>query len=216
MFDYTIERNPRRKRISVKVTSENKVVALAPIKAKVKDIQAYIQSQKKWITNVLKRQEASVWFSKPFLSGDRVLFAGREYPVVYDGTVGIDETQVHLTKLNDFKRLLLDSLKDEFLQHVKKWQQVGDFHVKSIRFASTIARWGSCSASHALAFNFKLLMLDKMYWDSVIVHELCHTIYFDHSKNFKNLVLKIYPEYEKIHDKLNNYYGFVCRSRVWG
>ena len=35
-------------------------------------------------------------------------------------------------------------------------------------------------------------------YEQVLVHELCHIIHFDHSKDFWNLVEKYYPEYKRI------------------
>ena len=40
-------------------------------------------------------------------------------------------------------------------------------------------------------------MSPKAIIDYIIVHELCHTIHFNHSKNFWNLVREFSPNYKK-------------------
>jgi YgjP-like, metallopeptidase domain len=45
-------------------------------------------------------------------------------------------------------------------------------------------RWASCSAKKNLSLNTKLLFLSPDLVRYVLIHELCHTVYMDHSKEF--------------------------------
>lgn len=65
----------------------------------------------------------------------------------------------------------------------------------TIRLMSS--RWGSCSSKGNLSFNCLLMLTPDEVIDSVIVHELCHRKYMNHSKLFYEEVLKAYPEYKK-------------------
>jgi len=65
-------------------------------------------------------------------------------------------------------------------------------------------RWGSCSRSGNLNFNYKILFLNKEQADYIIVHELCHLGELNHSKKFWNLVEKTIPNYYKIRRELKN------------
>ena len=65
----------------------------------------------------------------------------------------------------------------------------------SIKAQKTI--WGSCSTKGNLNFNCMLMMMPDEVIDSVIVHELCHRKYMDHSRRFYNEVLRVFPEYKK-------------------
>ena len=58
------------------------------------------------------------------------------------------------------------------------------------------ARWGSCNSRGEVSFNYLLMMTPIFVIDYVIVHELCHLEYLDHSKNFWNLVAKYCPDYQ--------------------
>jgi predicted metal-dependent hydrolase len=49
-------------------------------------------------------------------------------------------------------------------------------------------RWGSCSNEQTISLNSKLLFLPLAQVRYVIVHELCHTVHFDHSPEFWRLV----------------------------
>ena len=65
----------------------------------------------------------------------------------------------------------------------------------SIRHQKT--KWGSCSGKKNLNFNCLLLLTPTEVMDSVIIHELCHLKYMNHSKEFYNEVLRVCPDYKK-------------------
>jgi predicted metal-dependent hydrolase len=74
-------------------------------------------------------------------------------------------------------------------------EQIGvTFNKISIR--KTVSRWGSCTTSGNLSFSIFLWDTPNHVIDYVIVHELCHRRYMNHSKDFWNLVLQHYPEYK--------------------
>ena len=58
-------------------------------------------------------------------------------------------------------------------------------------------KWGNCSKTNQLRFNWRVVMAKMSIIDYVVVHELCHTKYKDHSKAFWNEVQKILADYEE-------------------
>jgi predicted metal-dependent hydrolase len=68
------------------------------------------------------------------------------------------------------------------------------------------SRWGSCSSKNNLSFNYKLMHFNTKVIDYVIVHELCHLIEMNHSKNFWLLVQKIIPDYKVCKRELSFYH----------
>ncbi len=57
-------------------------------------------------------------------------------------------------------------------------------------------RWGSCSSTGAMSFNWRLLLAPEPVLDYVVWHEACHLRVMDHSPSFWSLVRLHCPEYE--------------------
>lgn len=58
-------------------------------------------------------------------------------------------------------------------------------------------RWGSCSSSGALSFNWRLLLAPPAVLDYVVWHEACHLVHLDHSARFWGLVAHHCPGYRE-------------------
>ena len=57
--------------------------------------------------------------------------------------------------------------------------------------------------TNRITYNTDLLQYSLDIIDSVIIHELAHHFYRDHSENFYNVVEKYCPNYWELHKKLN-------------
>ncbi len=68
------------------------------------------------------------------------------------------------------------------------------------------SRWGSCMpAKHQITLNKRLIEAPLVCIEYVILHEYCHFIFADHSKNFYALLATYLPEYKSIKKLLNSF-----------
>lgn len=65
--------------------------------------------------------------------------------------------------------------------------------IRNIKYA-----WGTCSINKNITINYNLIKYNELAIKYVILHELCHLKYMNHSKEFWNLVSQYMPEYKKI------------------
>ena len=69
-----------------------------------------------------------------------------------------------------------------------------DFTSLAIRDQRT--RWGSCSPTGALSFNWRLILAPAAILSYVVVHELCHRVRHDHSPVFWQMLALARPTFE--------------------
>lgn len=65
-----------------------------------------------------------------------------------------------------------------------------------IRISSARKRFGSCSSKGTVSFSLYLMLYPESAVDLVVVHELCHLKYMDHSKDFYRLLEKYVPDHK--------------------
>lgn len=75
----------------------------------------------------------------------------------------------------------------------------------SYRYMKT--RWGSCTPSkRKISLNTALATLSNECTHYVLVHELSHIIYPNHSPEFWHLVERYFPDYRRVRKKMKNIY----------
>lgn len=72
----------------------------------------------------------------------------------------------------------------------------------SIRGQRTV--WGSYSSSGTLSLNYKLLFLPERYVDYVLLHELAHTKFLDHSAEFWQFLFSLDADAERLDATMND------------
>ena len=81
--------------------------------------------------------------------------------------------------------------KTEWIQ--KTGLKPNKINIKQIKYA-----WGSCSSKKNITLNLELIKYSQQAIRYVILHELCHLKYMNHSKDFWNLVEKYMPNYKQV------------------
>jgi predicted metal-dependent hydrolase len=65
-------------------------------------------------------------------------------------------------------------------------------------------QWGSCSPKGRLSLNPLLVKASRACIDYVIIHELCHLRYHNHSKDYYRLLEKTLPDWKATKQRLDN------------
>jgi hypothetical protein len=96
----------------------------------------------------------------------------------------------------------------ERLEHFRKFYATNNtahgyaFKVGRVSIRNQKTRWGSCSKTGNLNFNYRIVLLPPRLCNYIIVHELCHLGEFNHSSKFWSLVALACPDYAEIRAEL--------------
>ncbi len=75
----------------------------------------------------------------------------------------------------------------------------------SIKYRKNKRTWGSCNFKNGLNFNTLLVKFPLEVIEYVVIHELAHIKYKNHSKDFWNLVYKYCSDYKKREETLKSF-----------
>ncbi len=81
-------------------------------------------------------------------------------------------------------------------ERVRFWTEKTGLAYSSIKITSAKRRFGSCNSRNSLCFSLFLARFPIALIDYVVVHELCHTRFHNHSDSFYRLVESILPDFK--------------------
>ena len=67
-----------------------------------------------------------------------------------------------------------------------------DVNVRSVSIGDASSRWGSCSASGAIRYNWRLILAPPHLLRWVVAHEVAHRRHMNHGVDFRALEAKLY------------------------
>lgn len=110
-------------------------------------------------------------------------------------TINSKSTEISIDTL---KNKLAPILLTKILAEITRFQNLPrDRQVKQVRLKRVRSLWGSCSRNGNLSFNKSLVFYPEECITYVVVHELLHLKYLNHSKAFWNAVEDVLPDFKK-------------------
>jgi predicted metal-dependent hydrolase len=227
--EYSVKRGKRKKTIAITITPTAQVIVLTPYSITKGDISRIVKKKARWI---LEKQEffgilAALFPEKEFVSGEQILYLGRKYRLkvvqVSRDCSSIPELMGRrmFVLVNQYlnsrekKKIIKDAIvkwyfaKSEKIikQRVNRYSKFIGVNPQEIKIKDQKKRWGSCSISGVLRFNWRVAIAPMSIIDYIIVHELSHLKIKNHSKEFWRLVSLVLPDYQKRRDWLKNNAG---------
>lgn len=198
-----------RKSIGLVIDSEANLVVRAPRNVKERDITDFVEKKKRWIAD--KQHQVSVFGEKHspvvFANGESILYLGDTYTILRGAVPSIQFSSANLLIPEGFEKAdVLAWMKGEaekvLIERVCRFAELTGVTYSSIKLSEAKARWGSCSAKGNLNFAWRLIMCPMAVIDYVVVHELSHIAYKNHSPGFWARIKTVLPSYKEQQDWL--------------
>ena len=217
-IDFQVEFSAR-KTLGITVTPDMDVLVKAPIDSSIEKIKEKLLKKAAWI---IKQQSFFLSFQpktppRKYVGGETHLYFGRQYllKIEYGKKDYVKLKGKFLIVQTSDKSRVKGLVKDWYLAHAKaKFKEIAEpliqkfkrykIEPESIVFRDMPTRWGSCTPKGKIILNPELIKAPKGCIEYVIIHELCHLIYHDHTRKFIELQTKEMPDWEKWKTKLEN------------
>lgn len=220
-------RHSHRKTIGICVDSDKKVYVTAPLGSDFAYIESVIQRKSRWICKQLQEKER-YQFMEPvriYTSGQTIRILGREYRLKTIEVPDFEEEQIIKEKgfitayvydkcnkerisflVEDWYRnealVYLAQKFEECYNKVKKYGLLKKplYYLRSMR-----QRWASCTPKGVILFNPEVFQLPSHCIEYVIMHELCHLKYKNHSREFYYFLSTVMPEWKECSSSMDSF-----------
>ena len=198
-----------RKSIALVIDSKASLVVRAPNNAKDNDITYFIEKKKRWIAE--KQHKVSVFTEKhspvQIETGESLVYLGNTYTILKEPIPEIQISGADIFIPMEYKKAdvimwLKNEAKKVLLERITSYASLIDVNYTGIKISEAKARWGSCSAKGTLNFAWRLIMCPITVIDYVVVHELSHITYKNHSEGFWARIKTVLPNYKEQQDWL--------------
>lgn len=203
----------KRKTLSIEVEAPNIITVKAPEGTTEDKILETVKTKSKWIVQKLFEIKEMEYRKriKQYVNGESFIYMGRKYSlqIVLDDKVKLPEAKLIRGKLYVYtyskdeeivKQALenwyKDKAKEKVQERVDYYQQYFDVKPTKVTVKEQQKRWGSCTSKQELLFNWKCIMAPSPVLDYIVVHEMCHLIHMNHSKEFWEQLKRVLPDYE--------------------
>ncbi|MGI6479391.1 MAG: M48 family metallopeptidase [Salinivirgaceae bacterium] len=206
-LDIAIEKTERRKTVSIFIERDGSVRVLAPIYASDETIETAVKAKEYLIfTKLAKWKELNQGkVKREYINGQSFLYLGRNYRLKLtdnqDVPLKIKGGFFLLDKnyLSKAEKVFKDFYKEKALLKIKERIKVhkDKFSIKptSVKVLDLQNRWASCTPKNGLNFHWKCVMAPVKVLDYIIMHEMVHLKYPNHSADFWNELDKKMPDF---------------------
>ncbi len=228
-FKYELKESPRGKNVRLRVTFSKGLEVYVPRGYDVSKVPKLLERRRIWINSALERRESQKRFFEPkpkWILPNAIKLSAtgdvwhlesrttRKGPVVIRK---IGEKRILVIGPVDDEKACRDALsrwlvrttRQQLVPRLKELSNRTGLKYKNVSIRKQRTRWASCSKRQMISLNCKLLFLPPTLVDYVMVHELCHLSYMNHSKKFWSLLRTYCPNYLQLDTQLRQMWKTV-------
>jgi len=211
----------KRKNLYIQIKN-SEIVVKAPKHVSQQRIEKFLKEKEKWILKVLEKQKnMEKIVSKEYINGEEFYYLGEKYKldIRYDkkndkiAKIEDDYIVVKIKENQEEEKKIIEKIVENFYfqmaeieisESMERLTKVMGIIPESFRVKRLKRVWGNCSSKKSISLNYNLIKYSKKAMDYVVIHELSHLKYMNHSKSFWSMVEKYMPDYKLAEKELKN------------
>jgi hypothetical protein len=214
---FEVQRETKSKNTYITVERDKGVIVKAPEHLSNEEIKQLVKKKAAWIIKKLEALGSSNEYGE-VITGSRLFYLGKSYYVEliqdenhkYVGVIFIHSKfkiytplQVEQLRINEaIEHFYKQRAQEKITTLVSKWSKTMNLLPEYIGFKKSNTKWGSCSERNRLSFNPEVMKLSSSLIEYVVVHELAHIAYKNHSKEFWSEIKKYISDYSSKEEEL--------------
>ena len=215
-IEFEVVRKSRMKNTYIQVTCDGVLVKTNKT-TNMREIEGFVTKKSAWIVKHLEKMKAKK-VEKEIVTGSRFYYLGKSYyveinekPSLKYATLKFIHSKFLIEASKEVSQEELAWLIDNFYKQkaiekitplVQKWSKEMDLIPSYVGFRKAKTRWGSCSGNDRISFNYYLMKMSISCIEYVVVHELAHIKYKNHSASFWGLVQSYLDDYKLQEEKI--------------
>ncbi|MDY3664226.1 MAG: SprT family zinc-dependent metalloprotease [Campylobacter sp.] len=196
-YEFEIKESKKAvKYLRLKVGQSGEISLSIPLRTKENHILEFLEKNLEW----LRKTSAKIKAKNSAKNENQVEFLGLSYELIIDkkaSGVSIELFSIKATSKADFRRFCDQKAKELLNASIARFAPLIARPINHISFKHMRTRWGSCNkAKGYINLNLDLITKKKEFIEYVVLHELAHLVYANHSKDFYALISKHMPDYK--------------------
>ena len=208
-YPVSVRRSSRRRSIELRVTRGSHIRILCPLELTDTQIADFVRAKADWIQSKLLLNEKRAATPIPqFEHGSCWQYRGRTVSLELSLGSNLvvlesDRLRVQTKKMgtHDLRKVLkawfIREAETLLTNRTRHFADCLGVEPSKIQLRQYRAMWGRCNSRHEIAYDWRIIMAPDPVIDYLVIHELCHLAYFDHSPHFWRLVGSLQPTYEE-------------------
>ncbi|HRK24082.1 MAG TPA: SprT family zinc-dependent metalloprotease [Beijerinckiaceae bacterium] len=207
-YPVAIRRNATARRLILRVRADTgEAVLTLPRRTNMSQARDFLDRHGGWLAARMARLPEAVAFEP----GCIVPFRGLPHVIEHAGSArggvecrpGVDGDPGRLIVAGDPRHLarrLTDFFKREARAELARasaaYARQLNVRITRISIKDTRSRWGSCSATGALSFSWRLILAPPEVLDYLAAHEVAHRVELNHSPRYWAVVARLCPHWQ--------------------
>lgn len=190
--------HPRAKSMRLRLDEAREVLVLTmPRRMSRRAGLQWAERQSPWVAAQLDRLQPG----EPFLPGAAIPFEGRDVRLHWDEVLprspAVSGDVLRCGGPQEsfparIERFLRTTARQRLSQITAEVAQKAGVTIRSVSVGDARSRWGSCSASGAIRYNWRIILAPPHLLHWLVAHEVAHRRHLNHGPAFKALEAELY------------------------
>lgn len=211
--------------LNLRIRSDGTVTVSSPEAVELKEVEDFLRRRKVFLLNALKKSVAArkgSMHGKQFVNGESFTLLGKALRlklvqdvrphVTSDGVYlyvyspDVSDSIINGGLIEKYMEQKREQVYHEILENLYPSFRNYGISMPELHIEPMPKRWGSCSASRGIIrLHNQLVEMPRPCVEYVVMHELCHLVYPDHSKEFYTLLTVKMPDWKQRQKMLDMY-----------